>query len=154
MKQPVFYYWYWRTSTICKIHNCETWNSAICHLYHCPTEERREKWFHPVYRFDSYWCWTVQPYGEYRQGTSYRRNPEHQKKETSDETANKTIWRNSKKDWRHGYTWKRGGKSRGECLKMARRGERRWVKQMLYRERYEDIPLKDGTMFYDPWDWD
>jgi hypothetical protein len=107
-----------------------------------------------VGRFSYIWRWSFQHYGKYRQGTSYRRNPEHQKKETSAEDINKTIWRNSRKDWRHGYTWKRGLKCRGQHLKMARQNERAWVRQMLHRERYEDILLKDGTMFYDPWNWD
>lgn len=153
-KEPAFYAVRWRIFSYCKTHDCETWCSCVCNCF-CDKERRTERRYSPVYRFDGTWRWLFQPFGEYRQGTSYRRNPEHQKKETSDEAINKTIWRNSKKDWRHDcHSWKRGNKSRGEHLKRARQNERHWVKHMLQRERYEDIPIKDGTMFYDPWDWD
>ncbi len=101
-------------------------------------------------------------HGPFRVGKSYRKNPDHKKKESSDELSNDTLWRESRKDWRHhhkcrhghGHSWKRGGTARGWCLKTSRRCERRWVKHSIRMEKYEDIPLKDGTMFYDPWDWD
>jgi len=149
MKQPACYYSYWRRYATCIFAE-----NGMDVIYTKEWVLRRVA----VYRFD--WTWRdLQSRGEYRQGTSYRRNPEHQKKEASDEVANKTIWRDSRKDWRHhhkcryGHSCKRGGTARGWCLKTSRRCERRWVKQMIYRERYEDIPLKDGTMFYEPWAW-
>jgi hypothetical protein len=47
--------------------------------------------------------------GDYRVGTSYRRNPEHKPKERDE---NREVWRKSRKDWRHHH---RGWRRRCDC---------------------------------------
>jgi hypothetical protein len=84
--------------------------------------DSRERWYYkepvfkrvlvqvPVYRFDS-WYRTAQRIGEFRVGTSYRRNVLHTARVADDATSiacsNRQLWRRSRQDWRHGNgrTW-------------------------------------------------
>lgn len=72
--------------------------------------DRYDNWFYkepvfarvavqePVYRFDP-WYRDRQRVGEFRVGTSYRRNVLHTKHKAD---SNRQLWRRSRKDWRHG----------------------------------------------------
>ena len=52
-------------------------------------------------------------HGEFRQGRSYRRNPDHQKKVRD---VNRELWRESRKDWRHLQGYRCGCRGCSRCM--------------------------------------
>jgi hypothetical protein len=69
---------------------------------------RKQRWYwEPIYEGTwgaKYQRTRWQSIGEYRVGTSYRKNPEHRPKERDE---NRERWRKSRKDWRHHNGWRR-----------------------------------------------
>jgi hypothetical protein len=99
------------------------------------TERRFERYIHR-------WVWV-------RVATAYVRNPEHQKKELTNEELNRRLWRQRfNRDRRKPYP--RG--PRRWVKKRCTSFNRNWVKDRLRKGLDEDIHAKYGQMKFGYWD--
>ena len=101
--------------------------------------------------------WMAEIHGPYRIGRSYCKSAAHQKMppERKEKIEEKKRWKKRKNKNKYLHQWYYGGTARGYCLNRGQRALRRWYKQEIHHERYDDIPTcYPSHMFYDPWDWD
>lgn len=85
---------------------------------------------------------------DHRQPMKYVKKSHHEKKEKdSDE------WKKHKlKDYRN--QGKYHGSHKKFAKKTSNRCYRRWVKEQIHHERYEELSNRPRKDFFDPWDWD
>ncbi len=97
--------------------------------------------------------WSRVNAGLYREGTSYRKNTLHEKKEASQ----KQIWREVSginRDKRKGRSWK--SNRRNIARKAANGSYRQWCRKMILKENFDAFSKgnDDWKLIHDPWDWD
>lgn len=95
--------------------------------------------------------WIKQHYGKYRQGTSYRRNPEHKKKVQENKEINDKLWKHSKRG-KNKRRWPR--KPQKMFKRMRSRQHRRWAKKEVYRHNWDKFHNKEREAFVDSFIWD
>lgn len=88
-------------------------------------------------------------HGKYLEGTKYRKNTDHQKKEKVEDT------------WRDKYFYKDKAKSKFRrhlkgLKEETRSSHRAWEKQMIHQERWDDLSKdnKSWVSIVDPWSYD
>lgn len=121
-----------------------------CPKYNRQTHRYEGHEWREVYR-DSWAYRSAQSKGRHRQGTSYRRNPLHQKKDLTEHEA-RLEWKKRKKDWKH--RWKPYGRKQ-TCITEGHRARRRWESLCLMKEQYEELSpdMCEIKLFIDRWDW-
>ena len=91
-------------------------------------------------------------HGKYREGTAYRKNVNHTKKERSPKDLDREAWREIEKTGTSQHTWRRGYK-KWTVLNDHRR-HRRYSKRMVKRGEWEELFDRDWFVFNNPWHWD
>ncbi len=107
----------------------------------------------PRQRHRPYRSWSRVCAGPYREGTKYRKNTSHGKKEESQ----KAIWREVSGITRDkSKPHYRSSARKATARKAANGAYRKWCKQVLHKGNYDAFANSDTDWkeFHDPWDWD
>jgi hypothetical protein len=86
----------------------------------------------------------------YRNGDSYRRNTDHEKKEENP----KVVWREVSGKERDSRKRRWGNSAKTFWKRQAARDHRQWVRQQLHHENYDAFHDGEYDVFADPWNWD
>ena len=97
-------------------------------------------------------------HGNYREGTAYRKNVNHEKKPK--EWTDRECWREIKK-CRHRPYWSRSGRKQ-KIIKFDHRRHRSYSKRVLDKARKtqeredmgEELYARDWHRINNPWNWD
>jgi len=89
-------------------------------------------------------------HGNYREGTAYRKNVNHEKKPK--EWTDRECWREIKK-CRHRPYWSRSGRKQ-KIIKFDHRRHRRYSKKICKNGDWERLHDRDWFWFNNAWNWD
>lgn len=99
------------------------------------------------------WPWrdnTIHPSGTWRRKKKYVRDTRTSKKVLTEEEKQKREWKRSKK--RESKSWDSNRKAFAKDISARR--HRRFEKQCIHHERYDDLHSETDRLFFDPWIWD
>ena len=126
----------------------------------CHSSITRGNYLYPPVEIDrdEFFAWVkTQPpkptkifYGVDAQTSKYVRNKDHKKKHIEENPWREKKLKYFRKD--RCRNWKNG--ARTSSVKSSNRQHRRWAKEKIHHEKYDEIYDNAYRYFSDPWDWD